>query len=133
MKKGFTLIELVIVVIILGVLVAIAVPMFQSTRSKAESAEALNVLGALRSGQLRYYAQNSAYANDCANLDAGYTALKYHTTPPTCINNTAPSAFVTITNPGKYTMCMDSEGVIKCADVAAGTCAKLGYTAGVCP
>jgi len=132
MKKGFTLLELIIVVIILGVLVAIAVPTFTSSRLKIETAEALSILGSLRVSQIRYYAQNGAYATNCANLDVGYTTLKYHV-PPFCLNNTAPTAFVLVINTDDYVLCMDSNGDIKCTDIAAGTCVKLGYPAGVCP
>ncbi|MFQ5588300.1 MAG: type IV pilin protein [Nitrospiria bacterium] len=46
-KHGFTLIELMIVVVIVGVLVAIAVPNFLNYQAKAQQAEARTSLGAI--------------------------------------------------------------------------------------
>lgn len=48
MQKGFTLIELMIVVAIIGILAAIAIPAYQNYTAKAQAAEAVNLLGGLK-------------------------------------------------------------------------------------
>ncbi|MFC1667272.1 type IV pilin protein [Candidatus Omnitrophota bacterium] len=54
-KKGFTLLEVLIVTIIIGVLAAIALPQYVSTIEKARSAEGAIHIGSLRSSMLRYW------------------------------------------------------------------------------
>ncbi|MBI3312390.1 MAG: prepilin-type N-terminal cleavage/methylation domain-containing protein [Candidatus Omnitrophica bacterium] len=68
-QKGFTLLELLMVVIIIGVLAAIAVPQYLKTREKARMSEALSVLGQIRSAEARYYAERSTYTGVVNELD----------------------------------------------------------------
>ncbi len=48
MQKGFTLIELMIVVAIIGILAAIALPAYQDYTARAQAAEAVTLLGGLK-------------------------------------------------------------------------------------
>lgn len=57
-RKGFTLVELVIVIAILGILAAYAVPKYQGLVEQARSAEARAQLGTVRSALGIYYAKN---------------------------------------------------------------------------
>lgn len=78
-KSGFTLLELMVVVIIVGILAMIALPQFFKATEKARSAEGINILGSLRSAQFRYYAESDTqvYATDVADLDMEYGNLRY--------------------------------------------------------
>ena len=60
-SKGFTLIELMIVVAIIGVLAAIAIPKYQIYQFKAKAAEAKINLGAIRMTQEAYKTENDEY------------------------------------------------------------------------
>ena len=57
-KSGFTLLELMIVVIILGILASLAVPRFITAASKARKGTATAMLSAIRSSVFRYYVEN---------------------------------------------------------------------------
>jgi len=57
-RKGFTLIELVIVIAILGILALYAVPKYQGLIEEARSAEARAQIGSFRSALAIYYAKN---------------------------------------------------------------------------
>ena len=61
-KKGFTLIELMIVVAIIGILAAIAIPNFMNYQCKAKQSEAKSSLGSIRVAQEAYFAEHDSYS-----------------------------------------------------------------------
>ncbi len=60
-KKGFTLIELVMVIVILGILAVVAAPKYFNLSASANQAAEQGVVGGVRSGISSYFAQNKAY------------------------------------------------------------------------
>lgn len=78
-RRGFTLVELAVVIVIIGVLAAFGVPRFLKSVERSKAAEAFSYLSAVRSSQERYQAQNGTYASDLTVLDINFPAPKYFT------------------------------------------------------
>ncbi len=78
-RKGFTLLELIIVVIVIGILASIALPRFIRVAERARMAEAKSILDSLRSSQMRYLAQWNSYTGTTTLLDAPPPPAKYFT------------------------------------------------------
>ncbi len=60
-KKGFTLIELMIVVVIIGILAALAIPRFMRSTTKAKMSEARQLLKQIYTMQRAYRQENDTY------------------------------------------------------------------------
>ena len=77
MRKGFTLLELLTVVIIVAILAVIAIPQYFKAAERARATEAVNLLGMIRRAQIRYYAEQAKTTGDCSDLDVDIPDLKY--------------------------------------------------------
>jgi type IV pilus assembly protein PilA len=97
LQKGFTLIELMIVIAIIGILAAIAIPAYQNYTVRAQVTEGLNLADGWKTAVAEYYAQNGAWPTN-AQLTAagqGVTIGKYVT------GLTAGTGTITITYGGQ--------------------------------
>jgi prepilin-type N-terminal cleavage/methylation domain-containing protein len=77
--SGFTLVELAVVVVIIGVLAAFAVPRFLASVERSKAAEAFNYLATIHSSQERYHARQGTYASDLSELDTELVDPEYFT------------------------------------------------------
>ena len=67
MKKGFTLIELIVVIIIVGILASVGMTQYTKVVEKGRGAEARLILGSLRTAEIAENMENGAYQT-VANL-----------------------------------------------------------------
>ena len=68
-KKGFTLIEILVVVLIIGILAAIAVPQYQKATLKSRTIQARAILASLKEAQEAFCMTNMHYTTNIKELD----------------------------------------------------------------
>lgn len=61
--SGFTLLELMVVILIMGILSAIAIPSFANQARRAKEAEARTTVGSINRAQQLYYVENSQFGS----------------------------------------------------------------------
>jgi len=100
-QKGFTLIELVIIIVVLGILAAVAIPKYQDITGEAREASARAALGSMRSGITIFYANQAVTTGTAAwpnlsQLEAVGTVME-HAIPknPYQAENAAPDSICT--------------------------------------
>jgi len=84
MRKGFTLIELIMIIVILGILAAVAIPKYYDLQSNAQESAEKGVVGGVRAGIATYY------ANACAGGTCAYPTVLDSVADATDCSNTNP-------------------------------------------
>jgi len=87
-RKGFTLVELAVVIVIIGVLAAFGVPQFLKSVERSKAGEAFNYLSAVRSAQERFVAKQGVYTTAATDLDITQVAPKYFDIGTIIVDNT---------------------------------------------
>ena len=78
-RKGFTLVELAVVVVIIGVLAAFGVPRLLKAVERSKAGESFNYLGVIREAQERYNTRTGTYAALVTDLDVDISNPTYFT------------------------------------------------------
>jgi type IV pilus assembly protein PilE len=80
-QKGFTLIELMIVVVVVGILAAVALPSYKESVDRGRRSEAKAVLGQMQNWMERYYTENGRYDQNQFGQALNTAALAYPAAP----------------------------------------------------
>jgi type IV pilus assembly protein PilE len=116
-QSGFTLIEVMIVIVILGILVTVGLPSYQDSLRKSRRADGMSALMELSARQERFYAQNSIYTadvNTTAGLNYGATTSPdghYNLTAANCgagANQTLAFCYIVTAAPASASQLKDS-------------------------
>jgi len=124
MQQGFTLIELMIVVAIIGILAAIAIPQYQNYVARSESAAGIASINPLKTGVEDAYARGAT--PDLAALGIAADANKLGTIAATFADDgtgTITFTFDGAASPkikgGVHTLTRDASGVFVCTSTVA--------------
>lgn len=126
---GFTFIEMIVVVIVIGVLITLALPNYNYVFEKTKSGEGLQILESIRHAQLAYYYENNnTFADDLADLDMEIpNPVHFDALTDASIHNPGnfndPVGEVNRST-GDYDITISADGTISCTPAAF--CTKLG-------
>lgn len=107
-QQGFTLIELVIIIVILGILAAVAIPKYQDLSGEAREASARGSLGSMRSAITIFYANQAVQTGNAtwptlAELETPGTVMA-QSLPPNPFQTSAPDSVVDGTGQARGTV-----------------------------
>ena len=143
MQKGFTLIELMIVVAIIGILAAIAIPAYQDYTAKSKASAALADIAALKTGYELHYNEKGVTGLTLANIGGSTPTGNCSTVSvaPVVEDETGAATDTTaaikcvINNPGRLgassyiSFDRSAEGIFECKSTIAEKFLPAGCTA----
>ncbi len=123
MNKGFTLIELMIVVVIIGVLAAIAIPKFNSVQELARQSSCRGNMRTLATAEAVYFPKYGCFTADITHLDA----IQANASLIRCPHRPAIGAYLLGTPaPDEYTVTCPNNGDTGHGSVSSGTTSWQG-------
>jgi len=130
-KRGFTLIELMIVVAIIGILAAIAIPDFLKFQAKARQSEAKTNLASIATSEIAYFAEHNNWGRTFGRVGwAPQGAAKYKYTLLTqAIGTYCKDQAIDVDCFWGDTNCNNAGACTACDDPAQGVDPVKGFTA----
>ena len=77
-SRGITLIELMIVVVIIGIIAALAIPRFMNTTARTKQVEAKGILKQIYTMERSWFQEHGSYTDDIAALGVELMAQRWH-------------------------------------------------------
>jgi type IV pilus assembly protein PilA len=111
-QKGFTLIELMIVIAIIGILAAIAIPQFVSYRQKGYNTQAKGELKSFYTACQAYFADNPTATGDCTTTEVAAAFIPSSTVTLTPAGGMAMNGTTSSHSAGTVTYTIGSSGNI---------------------
>jgi len=99
-KKGMTLLEMMVVVIIIAGMVMVAYPTYLSSLEKGRALEAVRLVSNFVAAQVKYRADNDTYATSFKYLDVDASGKDKTTNPTVVTDNTVTTQNFTYTLSG---------------------------------
>jgi type IV pilus assembly protein PilA len=132
-EEGFTLIELMVVVLIIAILIAIAIPTFLGARSRAQDRAAQSDLRNGLTAEKTFYTDNETYTGDTTVLQGIEPSLQWNAAKPR-VSVMGPADAVNLADASVICLSATSKSgtVFSLADVAIGPQAGTYYAAGPC-
>ncbi|MCX5680920.1 MAG: type II secretion system protein [Candidatus Omnitrophica bacterium] len=137
-RSGFTLLEVIIVVMILAILAAVALPRYFGALERSRAAEGVHILGTLLAAQERYVlepAHNGLFANgtidNLVDFDVTIPAPKHFLGASNIFVSSSCAAGVACAtvkrSSGTYKLFIDRDGTITCSGSGSPTCHDAGF------
>ena len=132
-EHGFTLVELMVVVLIIAILIAIAIPSFLGARSRAQDRAAQASLRNALSGEKIWYVDAEAYTANLADLTATESGVAWQ-----AVASAGPNeVYVRIDVANDQVVCLEAQSetgtTFVLADVASGALAGSHYGVATMP
>ena len=129
------MIELMIVVVVIGILAAIAFPSYRIQMLKIKNQEAVRALMAVWDAQKDYYRTTGAYAAIMGNLDVEFpSGLKHFSgpnavagAPSSCGGPATPVLATAVSLTEGYTLSVLDDGRVVCSPCGDARCTKMGF------
>lgn len=131
MKRGFTLMELLIVIAIIGILISMSTVAYTSAQKKARDSRRRSDIKATQSGFEQYYADNSGSYPATCSLSTTYMPNGMPTDPKTGVAYTSTTNWYSCSTTA-YCVCAALEGETNTTTNCSGGAAPAGYTGFYC-
>ncbi len=119
-RQGFTLMEVLIVLVVLAIIVSLAIPIYSQSGKKTYKAEAFNILNGLRNAQVRYYSMQTG----SRSYSTSYTDIEFD---PTVVAGTPHFTYSVAAGVGTFlATATGSTGVITGSTVTIDQAGAIG-------
>ena len=139
LNSGFTLVELIVVVVIIGILSSIAIPSFQNAADKAKQKEPATLIASYIKAAQAYFTEYSMNASQARHLGQYISVTGCRSTNPQTCKNATPFDYTNRTDrrwnspSGYYQMLMEPAGFRTFfRAIPAGQYANSGYGVTAC-